>query len=292
MERKQIEFIVPESFNNKDLKTFLKSYCKVSARMITRLVREENGITCNGKLIRTIDNVRSGDIIFLNLPKDENAIEPVYYPLDIVFEDDTLLVLNKPPHMPVHPTKIHQRDTLANAVVYHMKQNNELYKIRVINRLDRDTTGLVVIAKDRYSANFISKKIEKTYFALCEGVLKGSGTIDAPIRVKTGHTIQREVHENGERSITHYKVLKTNEDLTLLEIKLETGRTHQIRTHFSSIGHPLAGDDMYGGHLDKIKRQALHCGEISFIHPKNREIIILKAEIPDDMQLLPLRIVK
>lgn len=283
MSDKQIFFTVPPECDNMNANVFLKKHCKVSARMITRLKREKDGIIRDGKILRTIDNVFAGDKIILNLPATENNIQPVKGELDIAYEDDYVIVINKPYNMPVHPTKIHQEDTLANILVYLQQQKGESYIFRAINRLDKDTSGLVVIAKDRYCAAVLPKTLEKVYVAICEGIIEGSGTIDKPIGLLEGHTIQRAIMENGEHSVTHYKAVKSNNNHTLLEIKLETGRTHQIRCHFSGIGYPLAGDDMYGGSLEFIQRQALHCQKVTFEHPITGERIEVISETPKDM---------
>ncbi len=283
---KKLEFIVPQSCDNASLRTFLRKECGVSSRIITQLKREKNGILRNNKNIKTIEKVKSGDRIVLNLPYEENKITPVKGELNILFEDEYVIVFDKPYGIPVHPTKVHQTDTLANYVSYMQKQNNQFYKFRAVNRLDKDTSGIVVVAKDRYTASYLFNNIQKKYCAVCEGIIDNAGTIDKPIALKEGHSIQRTCSPTGQKSVTHYKPLAINDNHTLLEIELETGRTHQIRVHFSSIGHPLAGDDMYGGSLKYIKRQALHCKEVFFIHPFTKEKIIITSEIPDDMKKL------
>lgn len=283
---KKLEFIVPEECDKSTARTFLRKRCGVSARIITQLKREKNGILRNGKKIKTIDILNKDDIITLNLPLEENKIFPVKGDLKILFEDENIIIFDKPCGVPVHPTKIHQKDTLANFHSYMQKQRSETYKFRAVNRLDKDTSGIVVVAKDKYTASYLFNNIEKTYYAVCEGVITDSGTIDKPIRLKEGHSIQRTCADDGAKSITHYKPLLNYNNHTLLEIKLETGHTHQIRVHFSSTGHPLAGDDMYGGSLDYINRQALHCGEISFTHPFTKEKIIINSELPEDIKKL------
>lgn len=283
MSRKQLIFVVPPECDKMNANVFLKKHCKVSARMITRLKREKDGIIRDGKILRTIDDVFLGDKITLNLPEDINNIKPVKGELNILYEDNYVIVIDKPYDMPVHPTKIHQEDTLANYLVYLQNEKNEDYTFRAINRLDKDTSGLVVIAKDRYSASVLPKTMTKLYIAVCQGIIEGKGTIDKPIGLMEGHTIQRAIMEDGERSITHYKAVRHNNNHTLLEIILETGHTHQIRCHFSSIGYPLAGDDMYGGSLNCISRQALHCKTISFEHPITGENITIDSKIPDDI---------
>ncbi len=267
-------FTVPQELDGITVQNFLRRHCNVSARLLARLKRTTNGITANGRHIRSIDILSKGDIVELVFPDDQCDIVPIEMPLDIVYEDDALLVINKPPFMPVHPVRDHQLDTLANAVTFYSRSKNENYTFRAVNRLDRDTSGLVLIAKSGYAHTFLSGHTEKLYAALCEGEIYGSGTIDAPIRIKEGHTIQRETGEGGVRAVTHYKAIKQAYGHTYLEIELETGRTHQIRTHFASIGHPLAGDDMYGGSRKYFSRQCLHCARLTFIHPISHEKIV------------------
>ncbi len=282
---KQLKFFVPPECDNMLAKTFLKNHCTLSSRMITRLVREKDGILMNGKLLRTIDNVTAKAEIVVNLPTDtQSQITPIKGELDIRYEDDYLLIVNKPPFMPVHPVKQHREDTLANIVCYYMSEKGEMPMFRAINRLDRDTSGLVLIAKDRYTANKIKNSVEKTYYAVCNGKIKQNGTVDAPIGLLPCSKMVRFVIPNGSPAITHYKVIYSSEELSYIELKLETGRTHQIRCHMTSIGHPLLGDDLYGGSLEKINRQALHCGKMFFNHPINNKTIKVIAPLPDDMQ--------
>lgn len=279
-------FIVPEEYSGITVRNFLRRHCDVSARLLARLKRTDNGITANGRPVRSIDILSPGDRVELVFPEDTLSVEPADILLDIVYEDSAVLVVDKPPFMPVHPVHDYRTDTLANGVMYHAAAKGESYAFRAVNRLDKDTSGLVLIAKNGYAHTFLSSNTQKTYYALCEGIIDGEGTIDAPIRLKEGHTIQRETGEGGVRAVTHYRVLKNYDSYSLLELRLETGRTHQIRVHLSSLGHPLAGDDMYGGSREKYCRQCLHCGKMEFIHPVSRETIKLESmknmfELPD-----------
>lgn len=278
-------FTVPKEYDGVVCKEFLKKYCKISSRLITKLVRTEKGITKDGKLIRTIDSVHFGDTIEIKLPNDNNEIEPVSGELDIKFEDKHILIVNKPPNMPVHPTKNHQRDTLANIVRYYALSKGEDYTFRAINRIDRDTSGLVLIAKDRFTASGL-KGVYKEYTAVCQGNIVEDGTVDKNIRLRPDSKMVREVNSEGARAVTHYFVLSRNKEYSLVRCILETGRTHQIRCHMSYLGHPLAGDDLYGGNRDKISRQALHCSYLRFIHPVTKQTIEIKSQMPDDMKSL------
>lgn len=276
-----MKFVVERELDGISVQNFLKRHCNVSSRLLIKLKRTENGITANGKHIRSIDILHFGDMVEIRMPEDENEIAAVNNPVEIVYEDDEVLIFNKPPFMPVHPVREHQLDTLANYAVYYARSKGENYAFRAVNRLDKDTSGLVLTAKSSFAMTYLTKRVKKVYVALCEGELSGSGTINAPIRLKEGHTIQREVGEGGINAITHYRAIKTMYGHTYVEFELETGRTHQIRVHMSSIGHSLAGDDMYGGSRVYFNRQCLHCAELEFTHPVTHEIIKVKKE-PDD----------
>lgn len=280
---KLITFTVPENCDRIDTKTFLRKYCELSARTLSKLKRTKLGITRNNELLKTTDILSAGDVVVLSLPDDVNEITPIEGKLNILFEDEYIMVVDKPPMMPVHPTKIHQEDTLANIVSFYMREKGEYYTFRAINRLDRDTSGCLLLAKDRYCANSLPNTVSKEYVAVCEGEIKESGTVDKPIKVMEGRSIQRVVADDGARSVTHYFPLMYKNGHTLTRFILETGRTHQIRCHMSSIGHPLAGDDMYFGSLEYISRQALHCRKVSFIHPITSEKIVVESKVPSDM---------
>lgn len=282
-----LTFIVPNEYNDTQAKWFLRNYCNISVRLLTALKLVPLGISREGKLLRVVDNVYAGDKITVKLPEDNNEIVPVEMPLDICYEDDHIIVLNKPPYMPVHPTHDHVYDTLANGLAYYLNSKNEHFCFRAINRIDRDTTGLVLIAKHSYAASNLVKNVKKTYVAVCEGIINEQGTVDANISLLEGHTIQRIAGTtDGVKAVTHYKPIKYSNNHTLVEYDLETGRTHQIRVHMSYINHPLAGDDMYGGSLECIERQALHCQTITFTHPVTHQVITVTTPLPEDMQSL------
>lgn len=256
----------------------------ISKRLLKKLKRIPDGITKNGEHIRTIDSVFDGDIIILNL-KDEKFLDAnpdlKNSKIKIAYEDENLVVFNKPAGMPVHPSIKHQGDTLGNYFAY-------LYPdltFRPINRLDRDTSGLCAIAKNAYTASVLQGNIEKTYYAVAEGITDEYGTINAPIAREKESIILRCIRQDGQKSITHYKRILCNENYSMLEIHLETGRTHQIRVHFAYIGHPLAGDEMYGGNHKVISRQALQCGQLSIKPPPESKIkpTEIKIEADDDI---------
>lgn len=280
---KYFNFIATADDERKSVKTFLRCECGLTARSMTILKNTAFGITVNGSTARTNNILHSGDIVRVTLPEEYNAIEPISGTLDILYEDDDLLILNKPSNMPVHPTKTHQRDTLANMVAYYQQQKGEKYIFRAMNRLDKDTTGCVVIAKDRITYHLTENTIHKTYVAICEGIIDKSGVINRPIALALGSKIKRCVDLHGSYSVTHYTPVCSAGRHTLLKIWLETGRTHQIRCHLSDCGHPLAGDDLYGGSTELIGRQALHCHSIELIHPVTKETVFIEAPIPADM---------
>ena len=259
--------------NPMTLQKFLTEKKGVSKRLLTKLKRIPMGITRNGSLIRSIDTVYNGDIIILKL-NDEKFLEPnPKMKVPVAFENDDLIIFEKPAGMPVHPSIKHQGDTLGNFFV-------SIYPnltFRPINRLDCNTSGLCAVAKNSYGASHYQEKIKKTYYAVAEGITEESGTINAPIAREKESIILRCVREDGQNAVTHYKRLLFNEKYSLLEINLETGRTHQIRVHMAYIGHSLAGDDMYGGKTDIIKRQALHCGIMEF------EDKIIKSQLSSDI---------
>ena len=280
-----LRFTVGEDYDGKPAKRFLKEACSLSTRMITQLKREKEGILMEGEILRTVDPVRAGATVTIRLPAEESLyIAPVAGALDVVYEDAYLLVVNKPPRLPVHPVKQHQTDTLANLVVYHAGQRGERYVFRALNRLDRNTSGLVMIAKDRFTVNKLKHGVGKVYYAVVHGEMHGSGTVRAPIGLHEDSKIRRHVVSEGSPAVTHYTVLCSNKELSFLRLTLETGKTHQIRCHMAHLGHPLLGDDLYGGDTSRIDRQALHCGEVRFAHPVSGEDVTLTTELPIDIK--------
>lgn len=277
----EIKFTVPHESEGKTVGEFLRE-CGASRRLITRLKRVPMGITLNGVHTKTIDIVHSGDIAAMLIESGESLDKNSELSAPIVYEDKDLIVYDKPVNMPVHPSHRHRNDTLGNLF---SAQHSGL-TFRPINRLDKDTSGLCVIAKNSFAAARLSGNIEKTYYAVICGKLTQDGTIDAPIGRCGDSVITREVRPDGQRAVTHYTILEANDKYTLVKIKLETGRTHQIRVHFSHIGYPLAGDDLYGGDTSDITHQALHCGELEFISPVSGERLILHSDIREDMKNL------
>lgn len=282
---RRLQYTIPSEYSSKRVLDFLK-HLGFSHRLITKLKQAPDGILLNGEHIRTIDPMSEGDVLEINLPTDkkESISIPVEIPLDIIYEDDDILVLNKPAMLAVHESHNHLGDTLSNAVAFHLKKEGKPSVFRAVGRLDKGTSGLMVCALNRYAASRLSGKIKKQYLAIATGIYEGEGTIDAPIFRPDPILTVRTVDERGERAITHWKALKNDGKNTLLRVKLETGRTHQIRVHFASRGTPLVGDTMYGTPDERICHQALHCCECWFIHPVKNEEMHFFCDMPDDMK--------
>lgn len=277
---RELKLTVTEEFHGRQLQEFLKS-CGFSRRIIIRLKHIQDSITRDGKLVRTIDPVYKGEIIHVLLQDEGGLIPNPALSAGIAYEDDDVIVFDKPPYMAVHPSIKHSDDTLGNLFCAMFPDT----PFRAINRLDRNTSGLCVCAKNSLAAAALSKKVQKVYFAVVDGNM-GSGEIDVPIGRVEDSIIYRNVTPNGQYALTlHTDILHKN-DRTLERIILKTGRTHQIRVHFAHVGFPLCGDGMYGGSLDAIDRQALHCGEVSFPHPISGETITLTSPLPDDIMSL------
>lgn len=281
-----IEYKVEEYFQGKKLISFLRGHVKISVRLLRSLKRVEGGIKINGENARTIDLLNAGDTVTLTIPEDDSHSIPVDYPLDVIYEDEDVLVIDKPAMLPMHESHNHQGDTLANAVSGYLNKKGRSLSFRAVGRLDKGTSGLVICALNSHSAARLSGNFEKTYYAIAAGHYDGTGTIDKPIYRPDPMKTYRTADDRGDRAVTHYEVIESGDSYSLLKIRLETGRTHQIRVHFAFLGTPLYGDKMYGTEHKVIGRQALHCGEVSFNHPVTGERIELKAELPEDMKRL------
>lgn len=280
---RKIEYIIPEEYDCQKVISYLKGKEKISARLLRTLKQKPCGITLNGNHIRTIDTIHKGDILTIDIPCPDGEIEGVKMDLDIIYEDDDIIAVNKSPFLACHPTHNHQGDTLANGIVYQLQQKNMPTMFRAVGRLDKGTSGIVLCALNKHSAALIPKTVKKEYFAVVNGTLPLTGTIDAPIYRPDPMKTIRAVGENGDNAITHWEVIKQNDKISYVKINLETGRTHQIRVHFSSIGHPLVGDSLYGTDEMKIGHQLLHCGNVTFLHPVTGKETKLKADFPCDM---------
>ena len=281
--------------------TKIREYLKTELGLSTRLIRSASinkKIFVNDQVVKMNRVLASGEIIKIDLEKDESQdIAPEKMDIDVVYEDEDILVVNKKPFMVVLPTKSYQSGTLANGVINYFAESNQNCIVRLVSRLDMNTSGLIIIAKNQFSHGMLSKemtenKVEKRYLAIVHGIMKEKqGTIDLPIYKPEGveNGIKRVIDERGQRSITHYKVVEEFKEASLVECKLETGRTHQIRVHLNYLGHPIYGDTLYGFGEDEeelIKRQGLHAYGLNFKSPRTGEELALRAELPDDMKEL------
>ncbi len=281
-----LEYTVPPEYNGKKLLGFLRGNLGMSARSVTKLRHDPGSLLLNGAFIRTIDPVHAGDRLTIRIREPVSPILPEGKMPEIVYEDDDLLVVNKPAGLAVHPTHNHQGDTLANAVAGYLAGKGKSGAFRAVGRLDKQTSGLVLCALHRHCAALLSGNYEKTYLAVAEGAFTGRGEINSPILRPDPMKTLRAVGEGGDPALTRWTALCTNGEHTLLSVRPITGRTHQIRVHFAALGAPLAGDVMYGGHTDFIGRAALHCEKLSFVHPISGEALCLTAAPPEDMRML------
>lgn len=271
--------------NEINIRQVLREHFGISNRLLLKLKRNKKIYLNNSNNIYLDIPTKVNDLIRVNLDFEENNsnIVPTKMNLKILYEDDSLLIIDKPPHMPVHPSLNNYENSLSNGVKYYFDSINLHRLIRPINRLDKDTSGIVMFAKNEYIQSRLTNYI-KEYIAIVVGKLEGKGIIDKPIKRKADSIIERCIDESGEKAITEYEVLKNfnieGEDLTEVKCILHTGRTHQIRVHMASINHPILGDTLYGKESDLINRQALHAFKIKFIHPINKKEIEVISPIP------------
>ena len=263
-----------------------------SCQNLTQLKKMPESILINGVWSYMRTPLSAGDTLTVHIRETESSpnIPPVDLPLCIVYEDEDIIVVNKPAGMPVHPSLNNYRNSLANALMYYYQQQGKPFIFRCTNRLDRDTSGLTVIAKHMVSSSILSAmtarhKIRREYLAIVRRhVTPPSGTIDAPIGRAGTPLIERRIDfEHGERAVTHYRVVKEKNGHSLVSLVLETGRTHQIRVHMKYLGFPLVGDYLYNPDMEYIQRQALHSHSLSFRHPITGDDLKFEAELPEDM---------
>ena len=287
-----MEFKIPKDGNGILLRTYLKRL-SFSNKLVAHLKTVENGITVNGEHVTVRYVLNEGDILNLaiedSLPSE--SVEPVELPLEIVYEDGDIVVCNKPPFMPTHPSHNHYDDTLANALAFYY--SGKPFVFRPVNRLDRNTSGTVLVAKNARAAAMLfsemkKRNIGKTYIAIVNGELEGSGVIEKHLcRTEASIIVRRVCEENepgAQYAKTEYEVIKSGNGLSLIKLKPLTGRTHQLRVHLASIGHPILGDDIYGNASDKIDRQALHAESLIFTRPSDGARIEIKAPLPLDIK--------
>ena len=291
----KLTYIVAENIHEVKLRDYLKYTENLSSRFL-----KSSGLTgkisVNNKVAKLNHRINSKDKIEIDMKTNEHQnIEPEKMDLDVAYEDIDLIVINKSPGIVVHPTRGYPFGTLSNGVSYYFKEKHENCIVRLVSRLDMDTSGLIIIAKNKFahmalardmqSKDMQSKTFEKSYMAVVHGNMQNkSGTIDLPIGKPNEEGAAREVWEEGQRSITHYEVIDSFKNGDLLKLTLETGRTHQIRVHLSHIGHPIYGDSLYGtSEGSYIERQALHAYKLIFPHPRTGDELILETELPDDI---------
>ena len=282
------EITVPVKWNGISIDSLLKIEWEIPKKLLHQL-RMEKGITVNGEQRRWNELLKEGDKLQVHMfMEEEYDVDPEYGELDVVYEDDHVLIVNKPEKMDTHPAEKGGMGTLANLVAFHFQMQGLETKVRHIHRLDKDTTGGVVFAKHRIAGAIMDRllmerKIKRTYAALVEGKVKGKqGTIDAAIGRDRHHATRRRVSPKGDQAITYYKVEKyfKKQNATFVTLQLETGRTHQIRVHMSYHGNPLVGDVLYGGQTKYMSRQALHAMKIHFLHPITKEEIEIDVPFP------------
>ncbi|MGI5895337.1 MAG: RluA family pseudouridine synthase [Oscillospiraceae bacterium] len=282
-----ITYTVEERYGGCSVSAYLKNCHGYSRRALSRLKQGRGSLAVNGtpvvQLVAT--RLQPGDVLTVLL---ENA-SPRFVPnpalmAPVLYEDADVVVFDKPPGMPVHPSHRHREDTLANLFAARYGEKGMGYSFHPINRLDKDTSGLCVVAKHPVAAAALSGAVEKRYYAVAEGIVSPpEGLINLPIARAGESIILRKVDSAGQTAVTRYATLRTGNRHTLLEIRLETGRTHQIRVHFSHLGFPLAGDTLYGGHTEFVRRQALHCGVVQFRQPLTGEPVLVQAPLPPDL---------
>ena len=294
-----LTYNIPENLQGMTINAFLKQK-GFSAQNLIDLKKHKESILLNKVFAYQNNILQSGDTLTIQIIENEHSpnIIPVKLTIDIVYEDEDLIVMNKPADMPIHPSMDNYDNSMANALAWYYQQQGKAFVFRCINRLDRDTSGLTIVAKHKVSAGILgtmaAKKslyseeggIEREYLAIVKGIPESqSGVIDAPIARREGSVLERAVDfEKGERAVTHYHVLQAANGHSLVSMKLETGRTHQIRVHMKHLGYPLIGDFLYYPEMDYIKRQALHSYRLSFRHPITGTKMELTAPLPEDMK--------
>jgi len=287
-----IEYRVTNDNNNQKVSQILRNHLKFSRGEVRR-IKTCDGLMVNDQTVRLNSLVKEGDLIRVDFQEDEDQpVIPQDMPLNILFEDDHILVVNKPCNMLMHPLSYHILNTLANGVIYHWQQQGYNSKFRSVGRLDKDTSGVILIAKSSYICHQITDQMKngmcrKEYLAVVHNeITMDSGIIDSPIgRLDDGSLIFG-VTPQGKEAITHFTVIERFASGTLVKLRIETGRTHQIRVHMRHLGHPLMGDELYGGSLDLIHRQALHSWHLEFNHPVTKEHVKLESPLPADMTAL------
>ncbi len=292
MKRKadDLNYILTPLDEGMSIRAILKNRLWMSSRLM-RKVRDQNKVFINGNPVRMNEKGKAGDCLTVGIPDEISCFDPEPVPFSVIFEDEHLLIINKEAGYVVHPTKGHPSNTVANGIMHYMLSKGDSYKIRFINRLDMHTSGILLIGKNSYCQESFTRQAQKgrvlkKYSALVKGWMESEeGVIDLPIGRPGMDSIQRKVTEKGYDSVTRYRVIRRfAKPYTLMELILETGRTHQIRVHMAHIGHPVAGDSLYGQEECLILRQALHASQLDFDHPASGDRISVSAPLPKDME--------
>lgn len=293
---KELKYEIKKGEEGKKLRQYLHDIASLSSRLIKDASRNQR-VRVNGSVARMNYVVKEGDVITFEVSKEESQnVEPQKMNLDILFEDEDVIVVNKPSGMVVHPTKSYYMDTLANGLLYHFRENGESCIVRLVSRLDMDTSGIILVAKNQYAHMALARdmvekqdQFEKSYISIAHGHLNNQkGTIDLPIYKSPEEPIRRMVDGKGQKSITHYEVMESFKNGDMVKLILETGRTHQIRVHLSHMGNAIYGDSLYCAEDDSeyINRQALHATRLVFPHPRSGKSIELQADLPEDIKRL------
>ncbi|MBQ7776946.1 MAG: RluA family pseudouridine synthase [Lachnospiraceae bacterium] len=290
-----MERILTYSITEKNVPQTIEQFLRskgYSSQCIKELKKMPQSILINGEWQYMKHSLQPGEVLTVHVQEEASSekIPPVELPLDIVYEDEDILVVNKPADMPIHPSLNNYYNSLANALAWYYDKQGKPFIFRCVNRLDRDTSGLTIIAKHMLSAGILStmvaeRAIHREYLAIARGEIQpAQGTIDAPIGRKGDSIIERMIdYEKGERAVTHYHLAEYKNGHSLLSIHLETGRTHQIRVHMKLIGFPLIGDHLYNPDMEYMQRQALHSHRLQFVHPITGENMDFVAPLPEDM---------
>lgn len=289
-----IKIFVSSNLNGLMIKEILFDHYRFSRKSLST-IKNYNGIYLNGEAVYVSVRVKEGDLLQIFVPEETSTdILPQPIPIDIQYEDQDIVIINKPVGIVVHPTRSHYLGTIANGLMYYWQSQGKQFRFRPVHRLDKDTSGLFIVAKNQYAHHKLAVQIQdnslkRIYHAIVHGkVAKQSGVINVPILKDPNHAVKRiiplEDHPEAKTAITYYKIVEELSNYTLIELQLATGRTHQIRVHMSWLQHPLVGDDLYGGELvEGMDRQALHALKLEFYHPITNELLSFKAPIPTDM---------
>lgn len=293
MSRYRIQWVIEEKDHDKLVKDFLKEQ-EISKRALAAIKFKGGSILLNEKPVTVRKSLETGDKLMVEFPEETRSEGMIaeQIPLDIIYEDPYIFIINKPQGMNTIPSREHPVGSLANGIAGYYEGSGYQSTVHIVTRLDRDTSGIVLVAKHRHIHHLFSEQqkkslINRTYEAIASGIFNEvKGTIQKNIRRKMDSIIEREVHPEGQYACTHFDVIHQYPSFALVKLKLETGRTHQIRVHLASIGHPLLGDDLYGGPVKLIKRQALHCRYLQFFHPILQKEFHFEAPLPEDLQKL------